>query len=239
MFSYYGSKSKVVDYYPLPKHGKIIEPFAGSARYSLKYFDRDILLTDIDDNIVNIWKWLQQCSPKDIINLPVFKEGECVSDFNLSKEEALFCGFLIAKGVSRPQNKTSAWTSTKQPTWIPYQLKRIAADLFKIKHWEIRLCDFREIKNECAVWFVDPPYKVGGAHYRFSNKGLDFNFISDWCRSRIGQVMVCENSAATWMPFIPLKNLTGARKKTKEVFWTNEETNYNFTQQSLFNTTLP
>ena len=31
MFSYYGSKSKIVDYYPPPKHKKIIEPFAGSA----------------------------------------------------------------------------------------------------------------------------------------------------------------------------------------------------------------
>lgn len=48
MFSYYGSKSKVVDLYPSPKFGKIIEPFAGSARYSLKYFDRDVLLVDKD-----------------------------------------------------------------------------------------------------------------------------------------------------------------------------------------------
>ena len=30
MFSYYGSKGKIVDYYPPPKHKKIIEPFAGS-----------------------------------------------------------------------------------------------------------------------------------------------------------------------------------------------------------------
>jgi site-specific DNA-adenine methylase len=35
MFSYYGSKSKIVKYYPCPAHDKIIEPFAGSARYSL------------------------------------------------------------------------------------------------------------------------------------------------------------------------------------------------------------
>ena len=30
MFSYYGSKSKIVGYYPKPEHNKIIEPFAGS-----------------------------------------------------------------------------------------------------------------------------------------------------------------------------------------------------------------
>jgi site-specific DNA-adenine methylase len=33
MFSYYGSKSKIIDHYPAPKFNKIIEPFAGSARY--------------------------------------------------------------------------------------------------------------------------------------------------------------------------------------------------------------
>ena len=30
MFSYYGSKSKIVNYYPPPKYSKIIEPFCGS-----------------------------------------------------------------------------------------------------------------------------------------------------------------------------------------------------------------
>ncbi len=54
MFSYYGSKSKVVDLYPSPKFGKIIEPFAGSARYSLKYFDRDVLLVDKWEVIIKI-----------------------------------------------------------------------------------------------------------------------------------------------------------------------------------------
>ena len=52
MFSYYGSKSKVVDLYPRPKFDKIIEPFAGSARYALKYFDRDVLLVDKYEVIV-------------------------------------------------------------------------------------------------------------------------------------------------------------------------------------------
>ena len=55
MWSYYGSKSKVVDLYPPPKFDKIIEPFAGSARYALKWFDRDILLVDKYPVIVDLW----------------------------------------------------------------------------------------------------------------------------------------------------------------------------------------
>jgi site-specific DNA-adenine methylase len=35
MWSYYGGKSKIVQYYPDPKYDTIIEPFAGSAQYSL------------------------------------------------------------------------------------------------------------------------------------------------------------------------------------------------------------
>ena len=76
MFSYYGSKSKIVDYYPSPKHKKIIEPFAGSARYSLKYWQNDVLLVDKYHIIVRTWKWLQQCSENDIRKLPILKLGE-------------------------------------------------------------------------------------------------------------------------------------------------------------------
>ena len=58
MWSYYGSKSKVVDLYPPPKFDKIIEPFAGSARYALKWFERDILLIDKYDVIIDLWNYL-------------------------------------------------------------------------------------------------------------------------------------------------------------------------------------
>ena len=57
MFSYYGSKSKIVDYYPPPKHKRIIEPFAGSARYSLKYFDREINLYDKYPIVIEVWHY--------------------------------------------------------------------------------------------------------------------------------------------------------------------------------------
>ncbi len=47
--------------YPPPKFDKIIEPFAGSARYSLKYWQKDVTLIDKYEVIVRTWKWLQQC----------------------------------------------------------------------------------------------------------------------------------------------------------------------------------
>lgn len=54
MFSYYGSKSKLVNLYPEPLHDTIIEPFAGSARYSLKYWDKDIYLIEKDITLIKV-----------------------------------------------------------------------------------------------------------------------------------------------------------------------------------------
>jgi hypothetical protein len=56
MWSYYGAKTNIVQYYPKPKYDRIIEPFAGTARYSLRYFDHDIFLVDKYEVVVKIWQ---------------------------------------------------------------------------------------------------------------------------------------------------------------------------------------
>ena len=86
MWSYYGSKSKIVDLYPRPKHGRIIERFAGSARYSLKWFENDVLLIDKYPVIVRLWKFLQQCQPEDIMRLPEPTYKQSVEQFNISSD---------------------------------------------------------------------------------------------------------------------------------------------------------
>lgn len=106
MWSYYGAKTNLVHLYPKPKYDRIIEPFAGTARYSLKYWDREILLIDKYPVIIKIWKWLQSCSPNDVIKLPRFKQGQTVNNFQFDCEEAkLFMGFIIGCGAERPRIK--------------------------------------------------------------------------------------------------------------------------------------
>jgi len=70
MISYYGSKSKLVNLYKPPTKDLIIEPFAGSARYALKYWEKEVLLVDKYDVIIDMWHWLQQASEKDLIIYP-------------------------------------------------------------------------------------------------------------------------------------------------------------------------
>ena len=87
MWSYYGSKSKIINLYPPPKYGNIIEPFAGTARYALKFFDHDVLLVDKYEIVVEIWHYLQQASPNDVLGLPITKRGDEIENYNLSRVE--------------------------------------------------------------------------------------------------------------------------------------------------------
>lgn len=229
MFSYYGSKSKIVDYYPPPKYGKIIEPFAGSARYSLKYFDRDVMLFDKYEIVVNVWKWLQQCSKQDILGLPKMKSGDNVHDFDISEVEKQFIGFLICRGMESPRENVSSFVGD-----ITDALKNISEQVERIKHWEIKLGCYKDIENIEATWFIDPPYQFGGEHYVESSKNLNFIELGEWCKSRNGQIIVCENTKATWMPFKPMKDMTGSQHKTVEAIWSNHVTNYDNVQMGLF-----
>ncbi len=230
MFSYYGSKSKIVDYYPPPKFDKIIEPFAGSARYSLKYWNKDIILIDKYAIIVRTWKWLQSCSPKDILNLPILKLGETLDNFNISDDEKIFMGFIVQQGTTGMRKTVSCFAVDG----LQAQLKSIANQLFKIKHWEITQGDYTDIENINATWFIDPPYQYGGHEYKYSNKLINYSELAGWCRDRKGQVIVCENTKADWMPFKPMTEMQGSMFRTTEAIWSNHQTNYDAIQLNLF-----
>jgi site-specific DNA-adenine methylase len=233
MFSYYGSKSKVVHLYPKPKFGKIIEPFAGSARYSLKYFDRDVLLVDKYEVIVRIWKWLQQASPLDVLKMPKVKPGDKINrdDFDCI-EQAWLMGFIVNQGSSQPKLTVADFATEEK---IEKQKKTIAENLYKIKHWKIELGSYTEIWNgDEATWFIDPPYQFGGEYYHTGNKHIDYEVLADWCVSRNGQVIVCENTKANWMSFYTLQEMTGTAHTTTEAIWSNYPHNFQARQASMF-----
>lgn len=233
MWSYYGAKTNIIDYYPGPKHDKVIEPFAGTARYALKYFDRDVLLVDKYEVIVKIWKWLQLCSPADIKNLPRFKTGDNINDHNYNCiEERYLTGFLVGFGFADPR-KTATPRLRNRPNAMNYTINKIASQLWKIKHWEIKLASYEEIPNQKATYFIDPPYQHGGHVYKFSNKKIDFKALGNWCMERKGQVIVCENMKADWLKFSPMVTQNVLSGAHAEGIWTNEHTVYDNVQQKL------
>lgn len=219
MWSYYGSKSKVIRHYPAPKFGKIIEPFAGTAQYAFRFFDREVLLVDKYEVIVRVWKWLQQCSPADVLGLPRLKCGETTDDFTFDCIEAKwFVGMIIVGAPTQPKKTASRWKTVIRPNTQNYKLKFAADNLFKIRHWEIRQADYTEIENQEATWFIDPPYQTGGKYYVHSK--IDYPALAQWSSERMGEVIICENTKADWLPFIPLVKQHGNKHNTTEAIYT-------------------
>jgi hypothetical protein len=230
MFSYYGGKSKIVMHYPKPLYNLIIEPFAGSAIYSCKYAyeNNQVWLNDLYTIIYEIWNYLKTATSEQINNLPDIKRGDDVRNFNLSTVERNLLGFCCNNGVPYPHNIVTTYADkTAFPKtdsrWRPHttwQLTkaRILKNLPYIKNWMITNCDYRQLPDLEATWFIDAPYQFGGERY-IENK-IDFKELAEWCKSRKGQVIVCENSKASWLPFKFLKEMSGQKHRTIEMIWT-------------------
>lgn len=96
--------------------------------------------------------------------------------------------------------------------WGPRVRETIASQLGAIRHWQIREGSYQTlVVDGAATWFVDPPYRVAGVHYRCGSSAIDYPALAAWCRSRAGQVIVCEAAGADWLPFEQL----GAVKTTR------------------------
>jgi site-specific DNA-adenine methylase len=233
MFSYYGSKSKIIDLYPPPQYDTIIEPFAGSARYALKYWDRNIIIVDKYEVVVKVWKWLQLCSEKDIISLPTLRQSDDIRLLSLCEEAKMLLGFLAGVSSTQPRYKVSKFAANADGR--KNELKRIAANIHKIKNWDIRHGDYEDIENINSTWFIDPPYQFGGNAY--VHKNIDYTNLKEWCLSRNGHIIICENTKADWLEFRPIKNIYGAngyKEITTEAIWTNRQSSYGVIQGSLF-----
>lgn len=232
-FSFYGGKYRIAPKYPEPLQDRIIEPFAGSAGFSLRYPDRQIALYDIDPKICGVWDYLINVSESEAASLPEILAEETVDDYNLPQEAKWLIGFCLNSAKSQPAKRPSKWAisrADRQKTdatfWGEKRRNRIVTQLQYIRHWTIENRSYAEIDNCEAYWFVDPPYNnKAGSHYRHSK--VDYCHLADWCKSRQGSVVVCENTGADWLPFKNFidaqarPNCKGAPKVSKEAIWTN------------------
>ena len=101
--------------------------------------------------------------------------------------------------------------------------KKLSIDVTKVKHWQIINGDYSGVENQEATWYIDPPYQGnGGQYYKHGNDGFDYDKLRNWINQRQGEVIVCENSEATWMEFKPLVDIQGQKHKTKEVIFYQE-----------------
>jgi 16S rRNA G966 N2-methylase RsmD len=137
-------------------------------------------------------------------------------------------GFCINGGSSQPKNtgqKFSNWNEVKRD---------ISKQLYKIRHWKIIQGSHSDIDNQVATWFIDPPYQIGGEWYVIGSDKINYPKLALWCKSRHGQVIVCENTKANWLPFYAMRDVNGQMYKTTEAIWCNEPHNFLSQQIPLF-----
>lgn len=228
-FGYYGGKWRdAPKHYPAPRFSTIVEPFAGSAGYSLRYPEWTVILCEIDPAVAEIWRYLTRVSASEILNLPDMPDDTNVDDLPIVQEAKWLIGMWLNRGVATPRKRPSRWMREGiRPGcfWGKAVRQRLAAQVERIRHWQIYNRSYLECPAPAAAtWFIDPPYQHAGRHYRFGADLIDYERLGAWCTSRLGQVIVCENAGATWLPFRELASVrtTRSRRLSKEVYWSNE-----------------
>jgi hypothetical protein len=213
IYSYYGGKSRIAHLYPEPIHDEIIEPFCGAASYSALHFWKRVTLYDADPVTASIWRFLLSPDALTLCRELIPREvetGQKVSDIlPLYAPEGLLrllqaeanAGTQGARGVHNQITKfgSRGWHRIlpKMEYWLP-----------RIKHWRFFEGDYRSIPNLESTWFIDPPYN-NPAGQRYRTQISNYSDLANWCRSRLGQVIVCENDNAEWLPFEPLVERRG------------------------------
>jgi site-specific DNA-adenine methylase len=229
MFSYLGAKWRIAKKYGGPITNLVIEPFAGSACYSLYWNAPKVILYDLNPVIAGIWQYLIKVKESEVLKLPI--DFQNVDDLKIPQEARWLVGFWITKGNVHPNKSRSAWArqyrnSGDCKVWGEASRSRIANQVKNIRNWKSFCASYQECPEVTADWFIDPPYTVAGKHYPFSD--IDYKTLSEFCRKRKGRVSVCENEGADWLPF---KSFVVARAMTgKNGIRTSKEVVYQIIQ---------
>lgn len=227
-FCYYGGKWRAARRYPRPDYPTLIEPFAGGAGYALTYPECSVILYEVDPIVYGVWEYLTKVTPAEVLALPL--EVEHVDELQVSEPAKWLIGFWLNKGSSTPKKSPSVWArggSRPNSYWGEVVRARIAAQVRRIRHWKVHNRSYEAAGSLEATWFIDPPYAgEPGAHYRY--RLTDYEALARWCQERPGQVIVCEQEGADWLPFRPFGVLAATRGEDRdgessEVMWTNRE----------------
>lgn len=197
----------------------IIEPFAGSAGYAQYWRStiREAILVDSDERVVELWHQLQAMTPEQILALPTPVQGEYYSGImdSLIKMAAASNGVSKMSGpLACPKRVVGVWEG---------MLRRMAARVDDVRNWTVLHGDYTEALAHVErskkypvgskfTWFVDPPYEAKsptretkawfplGDGYREGAGRLDYDKLGSWLQDLPGQVIVCEQAGASWLP---------------------------------------
>ena len=243
-FSYFGSKWRGARRYGPPRRDLVIEPFAGSAAYSVYWNAPRVRLYDLSEDVVAAWDWLINCSESDVRAIAdEFRSTEewlalpdgprQVVDWNINYAQGRSAKSLAKWYLRYTQSRelTGAISGVsvtssgeiRERVWNARLKERIIVQKPLIAEWTVERRDYRDIPIDEAHYFVDPPYQ-GAPGRRYLHNEIDYPDLAEWVRSLPGSVDVCENDGADWLSFSPLYALRSAdaERESCEVVWRNE-----------------
>lgn len=231
MFNYYGSKGSQVLNYPAPRYDVIVEPFAGSAAYAVRHRRRArrVVLIEKDSRVAELWwRLLRRTSADALLSAPLPVVGTVSSD--------LLVAFASAR-TTRDTPASGFVVTSRMVEEYARMRRRVASVLDECRHFEVICNDYTEAPDIEATWFVDPPYQADGVgrwdrsrggRYACANVNIDYPALAEWARSRRGQVIVCEQEGADWLPWTESAPATteqgAASRRYREVWWTSDPT---------------
>lgn len=230
LFKLFGSKWSASKYYPTPEYDTIVEPFAGSAGYSLRHYQKSVRIAESNTHVYNLWNWLiNDAKEDDIRSIPLnIPEGTDIRELGMTDGQN-----LLLKNWQRTNNVGNCWTispwGNKPGQWTENTRSRVAEQSQCIKHWNVYKNSSEVFDNTENTWFVDPPYLY---NYNYKTT-VDFESLGKTCNSLLGQVIVCEATCPKtqqvpgWLPFKPFRRTVTSRRKannnhhSNELIWTN------------------
>jgi hypothetical protein len=226
-FRYYGGKIQLAHRYPPPAYRTIVEPFAGGAAYAGHWatLRHRVILVERDPAVVKLWREAQTITPGrlDEIEREMVSTGLATHPFMavLAGGSSLV-GTLGGGERVVTERMAAGWSAVR---------RRLLSQRPLVRRWTVIEGDYTEAPDVEATWFIDPPYRparrgVSGDLYRVGAETIDYEALGEWCRSRRGQVIVCEQAGADWLPFRPFAQrrafvTRGAAPSIRtEVIWT-------------------
>jgi hypothetical protein len=202
----------------------IFEPFAGSAGYALRHYEKQVQIYESNQYLAGLWKWLIGSATSDLIRaIPIdLPEGTDIQALDLEKGQK-----LLLKHWQRTNNYGDCWTispwGNKPGQWTANTRARVAEQFEAVRHWSFAPVFY----NMPGTYFIDPPYLY---NYRYGAKTFDHVALASTL-SQIPhpyQIVACEalcpktGKRPHYLPFADFRSVVTSRRKTENHHHSNE-----------------
>lgn len=172
-----------------------------------------------------MWRYLIGASVAEIMSIPLVDNIDDLPS-GLPEGARWLVGFNLNDANTRPCRTLSAGLKRLRESgrtlagWGEARRVQTARQVSSIRHWKVIEGDYTEAPDIEATWFIDPPYDNRAGSY-YAKQVNDYASLAVWCQGRKGQVLVCENEGADWLPFSPFATLKAGinGSGSKEMFW--------------------